>query len=91
MKRLLLIFTVSMMLVLSVIGSFSVRNASAEGSPVGGCPNTFELHMVMDHEGHGHHHVGVDTDLNGDGYLCAKVVGANNNNHVHIDNNLPIP
>jgi len=86
MKRLLLIFLVSLMLVLSVVGS-----ASADGNPVGGCPDSFELHMVMPHEDHGHHHVGTDTDLNGDGWICAKVVGANETNHVHIDNNMPLP
>ena len=86
MKRFLLISIVSLMLVLSVVGS-----ATAAGDAIGGCPDSFELHMVMPHQDHGHHHVGTDTDLNGDGYLCAKVVGVNGINHVHIDNNVPLP
>jgi hypothetical protein len=42
---------------------------------------------VMDHEEHMHHHIGNDADQNGDGYLCMKM--AANDNHVHIDNNVP--
>ena len=86
MKRFLFISLVSLMLVLSVVGS-----ASAAGNPVGGCPDSFDLHMVMTHEEHGHRHVGTETDLNGDGWICAKVVGATGKNHVHIDNNIPLP
>jgi len=86
MKRFLFISIIGLLLIFSVVGT-----AFATGNPVGGCPDSFELHMVMPHEEHGHHHVGVDTDLNGDGYLCAKVVGANGTNHVHIDNNIPLP
>jgi hypothetical protein len=91
MKRLILMTFVGLMVALAIIGSVSVRSASAESDPLGGCPDSFELHMVMPHEEHGHHHVGTDTDLNGDGWICAKVVGANQTNHVHIDNNVPLP
>lgn len=66
--------------------------AASEGEPQGGCPDNFQLQMVMDHphEGH-HHHVGNDQDLNGDGWICGKHVSANGNVHVHIDNNIPLP
>jgi hypothetical protein len=86
MKQFLLISIVCLLLILSVPST-----AFATSNTVGGCPDSFELHMVMPHEKHGHQHVGVETDLNGDGYLCAKVVGTNGTNHVHVDNNVPLP
>lgn len=61
--------------------------------PVGGCPDGFHLHDIMDHtdhEGHNHHHIGNDKDQNGDGFLCVKHVGEEGINHVHIDNNVPL-
>ena len=68
--------------------------AFAEGNaPVGDCPASFNLHMVMDHANHVDHmhkHVGNDSDKNGDGFICGKHVGKNGNVHVHIDNNLPL-
>ena len=91
MKRLTLITFLGLLVALAILGSFSVSLASAESDPAGSCPDSFELHMVMPHEDHGHNHVGTETDLNGDGWLCAKVVGANEINHVHIDNNIPLP
>lgn len=91
MKRFFLMALAGLMITLTIIGSASVIRASAESEPEGACPNSFELHMVMPHSDHGHRHVGTDTDLNGDGWLCAKVVGANEINHVHVDNNLPLP
>jgi hypothetical protein len=86
MKRVMLVALLGFVLVLTMIGS-----ASAQSDPIGGCPNSFDLHMVMPHQDHGHNHVGTDTDLNGDGWVCAKVVGAKGKNHVHINNNLPLP
>jgi hypothetical protein len=44
--------------------------------------------MMMDHEEHRHQHVGVPTDLNGDGYICMKPVTTNGNIHIHVDNTL---
>jgi len=38
-----------------------------------------------------HDHIGIDTDANGDGYVCMKHVGPGGSLHLHIDNNLPLP
>jgi hypothetical protein len=58
------------------------------GDPIAGCPSDkWELMMVHEHEEHMHHHIGNDADQNGDGWLCMKM--AANDNHVHIDNNVP--
>ena len=59
--------------------------AAAQTVPPSGCPVGFELHEVMDHEHH-EHHIGLQTDLNGDGYLCVKHL---ENRHVHVDNVIP--
>ena len=87
MKKWFLMFLVVVMLVLAVAPA-----VSAGGEPVGGCPDSFELHMAMDHnhDHSGHKHVGNDKDLNGDGWICGKHVGANGSVHVHIDNNVPL-
>ncbi len=64
-----------------------------EGEPLGGCPDVFELHHMMDHGDPTdpmHNHIGSDADLNDDGYLCMKHVGLNGSNHLHVDNNLPL-
>jgi len=65
----------------------------SEGQAQYGCPDSFELHMAMEHDhgDHEHHHIGADTDLNGDGFICVKHVGNSGNNHVHIDNHVPLP
>ena len=63
------------------------------GDPVGGCPDGFHLHHMMDHDDHAdpmHQHVGNDKDQNGDGYVCVKHVGKSGNIHVHIDNKKPL-
>ena len=58
--------------------------------PVGSCPPGFELHHFMDHDGdHMHRHIGVDRDLNGDGYICMKMLP--NDLHLHVDNSVPLP
>ena len=54
------------------------------GAPVGGCPPVFELHHMMDHEGHAEHHIGLAQDLNGDGWICMMPLA--NGRHVHMDN-----
>ena len=90
MKKFLAILMVTLVLVLAMVPFV----AASEGEPQGGCPDNFQLHMVMDHthehEGQ-HHHVGQDRDLNGDGWICGKHVSANGRIHVHIDNNVPLP
>ncbi len=89
MKRWLL-----MLLVVIVLTLATVSLVAANGDLVGGCPDDFHLHMVIDHD-HDHvgphKHVGNDQDLNGDGWICGKHVGADGSVHVHIDNNVPLP
>ena len=73
---------------LAVIMSLSttVPARAAGGPPVGGCAPGFELHEWMAHEdAEAHRHIGVTQDLNGDGWICMKVVGPGTL-HVHVDN-----
>ena len=82
----------SLVIALVLLLNVASMPVSAQG-PVGSCPPSFELHEAHhhDHDGeHSHHHIGTDTDKNADGYLCMKHVGKHGNNHVHIDNNLPL-
>ena len=85
------LFVLLMVLVLAMTAVSVV--VAEDGQPVGGCPDSFHRHMAgHGHGNHGHHHhVGNDRDFNGDGYICGKHVGPNGNNHVHIDNNVPLP
>ncbi len=84
----------SMIIVVMLLMVFSTIAVAQEAEPIGGCPDNFHLHQMMDHgdghSGHMHHHIGNDKDQNGDGYLCVKHVGKDGNNHVHIDNNVPL-
>jgi hypothetical protein len=67
--------------------------APALASPIevlGSCPVDFELHHFMDHTGeHMHTHIGIDRDLNGDGYICMKML--TNDLHLHVDNSFRLP
>lgn len=48
--------------------------------------------MMRDDDPLMHPHIGVDTDANGDGYVCMRVVGpVCGPLHLHVDNNLPLP
>ncbi len=81
----------SLMLVVLFLQIFGGVVYAAPGDPVGSCPVGFDLSMAMDHDGeHMHQHVGTDTDLNGDGWICMKMVSVDSNIHVHVDNNLPL-
>lgn len=86
MKKLL-----SIMLAALVASLFLTPTAFAShGDPVGSCPPKFELHHFMDHSGdHTHRQIGLDRDLNGDGYICVKMLPENL--HLHVDNFLPLP
>ncbi len=65
---------------------------SAADESARGCPDGFQLHPAMQHdEHHGHLHAGTDTDLNADGYICAKHVSVDGDIHVHVDNNARLP
>ena len=61
---------------------------AAPGEPAGSCPRGFELHPFMEHEDHEHHHIGVDKDLNGDGWICVRHL--TQDLHLHVDNRLPL-
>jgi hypothetical protein len=67
----------------------AVPIAFAADEPAGSCPTGFHLEMAMDHDEHHHQHVGSDTDVNGDGYICMKHVTPDETIHVHVDNVLP--
>jgi hypothetical protein len=81
MKRTSLALVLALLLV-----SILAPAAAAQTVPPTQCAVGFELHETMDHEHH-EHHIGLKTDLNGDGYLCVKHL--NNGLHVHVDNVIP--
>ncbi|MFT3894181.1 MAG: hypothetical protein QM730_21325 [Anaerolineales bacterium] len=76
-------------LLVMLLSQFAVSVAFAADEPAGSCPTGFSLMMAMEHDEHEHQHVGIDTDLNGDGYICMKPVTPVSQIHVHTDNNLP--
>ena len=89
MKRWLALLLTTIVLMLA-----TVSLAAGSEAPVGGCPDDFHLHTVMDHDSDHqgqHQHVGSDKDLNGDGWICVKHVSEDGSVHVHIDNNVPLP
>ena len=93
MKKVSLILVVMFLLTLAT-ASLATADAPNPPAPLYGCPDSFELHPAdMDHMGDmDHHHVGLamdKADMNGDGWICMKHVGVDDNNHVHIDNNFP--
>ena len=81
-----LLFAILLVILLS---QFAVVNVFAAGEPVGSCAPGFTLMMAMDDDVHHHQHVGTDTDLNGDGWICMKHVTPVEKIHLHVDNNLP--
>jgi len=83
--------TYSVLLVTLLVSLFLAPTAFASPvDPVGSCPPGFELHHFMDHDGdHMHRHIGVDRDLNGDGYICMKMLP--NDLHLHVDISVPLP
>jgi len=77
------------LLLVIVAAQFAAPTVYAMGEPSGSCAPGFNLEMAMGHDEHHHKHVGTDTDINGDGYICVAPVTPDNNIHVHVDNNLP--
>jgi hypothetical protein len=77
------------LLLVILLSQFAVVNALAAGEPIGSCAPGFTLMMAMDDDVHHHQHVGTDTDLNGDGWICMKHVTPVEKIHLHVDNNLP--
>lgn len=87
MKKLALILLFSILLSLFLA---TAAFAEEHTDPAGSCPPRFELHHFMDHAGeHMHRHIGLEDDLNGDGYICMKMLP--NDLHLHVDNALPLP
>ena len=84
MRKIITILTLAAVLTLS-----TPILVNAASDPVGGCPDGFMLMPVMMHDMMEHTHVGLKTDLNGDGYLCMQK--ATSAIHVHIDNVVPLP
>lgn len=78
------------LLVVLLVSVFLAAPASASpGDPLGSCPQPFDLNPFMEHSGeHMHEHIGVDRDLNGDGYICMKMLP--NDLHLHVDNSKPV-
>jgi hypothetical protein len=85
MKKLLTI-----LLVLLLVSLFWATTAFASpGDPLGAA-RRISIHPFMDHSGDPmHQHIGVTQDLNGDGYICMKML--TNDLHLHVDNFLPLP
>lgn len=77
------------LLLVILVSQFAVPVVLAADEPVGNCAPAFTLELAMDHDVHHHQHVGTDTDLNGDGWICMQHVTPDEKIHVHVDNNLP--
>jgi hypothetical protein len=87
MKKILSILLTALLMSLFIVNAAF----ASHGDPVGGCPTGFDLHHFMDpsDEDAMHRHIGVDRDLNGDGYICMKMLTSDL--HLHVDNSLPLP
>ncbi len=80
------------LLLVALFLSFSLPTSAlaSDGEPIGSCPPDFEIHQFMGHSGeHMHRHIGIEQDLNGDGYICMKMLP--NDLHLHVDNTVPSP
>lgn len=77
------------LILVTLLSQFAVSAAFAAAEPAGSCAPGFTLMMAIEHDGHHHQHVGTDTDLNADGYICMRPVTPDGKIHVHVDNNLP--
>jgi hypothetical protein len=77
------------LLLVILLSQFAVVHVLAAGEPIGSCATGFMLMTVMDDDVHHHQHVGTDTDLNGDGWICMQHVTPDEMIHLHVDNNLP--
>lgn len=80
----------SVLLVVLLLSVFLATSASASpGDPAGSCPSSFDLHPYMEQSGdHMHQHIGVNRDLNGDDFICMKMLP--NDLHLHVDNSKPL-
>ena len=82
MKKTLLMLLTALVLIFTLVSP-----VQAAGSAPSACPPGFELHAIGDHLDHPDHHIGLAVDLNGNGYLCMKMLG--NGLHVHVDDVIP--
>jgi hypothetical protein len=85
MKKSAQVVLVILILSLSLFNTAS----AAPGETAGGCPPGFELHQFMGHPGeHMHQHIGLNQDLNEDGYICVNHLS--DVKHLHTDNSIPM-
>lgn len=85
-------FLTVLLLVIALLSFAHPALAMDMPAPLGACPTGFDLHPLMHDGPHMHEHIGIDTDANGDGYVCVMHVGlASDPLHLHTDNNLPLP
>ncbi len=82
MKKTLLMVLTALVLVFTLVSPVLAANPVTPP-----CPAGFELHQIGDHLDHPDHHIGLAQDLNGNGYLCMKMLG--NGLHVHVDDVIP--
>ena len=76
-------------IVLLLTQLFTISAFAAEGIPVGGCAPYFDIHPFMEHDGeHMHTHIGINEDINSDGFICMKIVSPTL--HLHADNLFPL-
>lgn len=94
MKKLSAVLLIAMLL--SLLLAYTAY-ADEVGDPIGRCPDRFTLHHAAHHDEHhmdgdgNHLHVGSDTDLNSDGWICMKHVSIDEGVHLHVDNVVPLP
>jgi hypothetical protein len=67
-----LVFLLLMVLLLSSLSSYTVYASGGQSGR--SCPQGYELHPLMDPMDQMHTHIGLDQDLNGNGFVCMKMV-----------------
>jgi hypothetical protein len=87
MKKLVLILLVVLMLAIV----FPYTAFAAGNQPGGGCPTGFTLMNYMDPAGDPMNmtHIGGKLDMNGDGFICMKMLTPDF--CLHVDNSIPLP
>ena len=79
----------ALFIVLLLTQLFTISAFASEGIPAGSCASGFDIHSFMEHDGeHMHTHIGITEDLNGDGFICMRVVSPTL--HLHVDNLFPL-
>jgi len=87
MRKPMVVILLVILLALALASTVSAQSGTAAGS----CPRGFELHPFMHHDDEHepeHVHIGLDRDLNQDGFICVRHLTPTI--HLHIDNLLPL-